>query len=112
MKPKTEAVKNPTPLRILQRARNLVRYGWVKGTERRATMQGYSFCSIGAINAAGKGGTTSLTAATRIFSEHVPNPYQNTPVGAIVSFNDAQKTRKADVLRAFDRAIKYMKGSQ
>lgn len=83
------------PSTVLKKARKLIERGWCRYTKsRRFRVDGpMHYCAIGAIEKAG--GNT----------EHRDILRQAIGSG-IVRFNDSDGRKKADVLRAFDRAIK------
>lgn len=122
MKPKNLAVKNPTPLSLLQRARNLLRtYGWHKGS--LAFNNEPNFCAVGALNAAA--GAYDYSQGHKKFVHnhaHVQFKDAHTLLDQsalalygrtnVIDFNDAPTTRKAQVLKVFDHAIKTAKTAQ
>jgi hypothetical protein len=97
--------------RILIEARRLLArpYGWIKGdASRLITRRGqamYAFCALGAMNAASRkliGSNLGVEDARAIFADA-------NSIERVSNFNDAKTTRKADVLKAFDRAIEKSK---
>lgn len=85
---------------VLKKARGLVAQGWCKGASIKPNKRGgYSYCARGALIAASGDQNVSRQEALMSLSLHVPQAH------SVVSFNDADDTKKRDILEAFDWAI-------
>lgn len=106
-------------VKILVEARALLarRGGWVRGAlyQQRIGSEA-SYCSMGALNKVAVGFAVTYQAperrgfktAERALAQAM-GPYRHMlPSDAIIRFNDRSKTRKKDVLAAFDRAIEAL----
>lgn len=99
-------IRRKRAAKVLRAARELLARpsGWIKGRMKgyngvRSTM---AYCSLGALRAAAGDYEFGPKArdAYYFLTEVVGNQ-------GIIEFNDSSKTRKQDVLDAFDRAIQY-----
>lgn len=113
----TTETLSPRQLKTLQRRKNavkearqilkeakrlLIEVGWVKRQYRKWNRKGEitGYCSIGAISSA-----ANDTIHQRGYA--VARQALNDAIGgSIINFNDAGKTKKEDVLNAFDEALK------
>ncbi len=123
MKPKTlHLTSNKTPLRILKRARNLLKvHAWRKGAYFRNDTEP-SFCAIGAVRAASgmynnASGICSYDSAVYdacaqasgalgLYGLGVPREFATS---SVIRYNDASSRTKSEVLAMFDRAIRRLK---
>jgi hypothetical protein len=76
----------------------IVRWGWVKGRERRWWGWG-GYCAVGALRAAAPGNFVPIDAYQR-FGLAAGVPYMEIP-----QWNDQRERTLADVMRVFERAI-------
>lgn len=108
-------------IKILRDARFLIAKNWIKGRMEKAIGNGeYAYCTVGALNKAytGDAQTTvdeyvnmhwfSHLDAYNLAFESLKNhaTVNDSPYWGLVYFNDAPTTTQADVLNAFDNAIK------
>lgn len=105
----------PTTAQVLRKARKYVQRRWVKGT--MGTDSG-AVCAVGAIRKAVTGdpyepdGRVVTKAQNALLRAIRAMPYCDglgEKYRHVTSFNDDETTKKADVLRAFSRAIKDSK---
>lgn len=85
-------------VRVLTKARDyIIRYGWIKG-DYGSFKRG--FCAAGAIEKARGKDTVAEVFARRALEDTLPNRRN------IVSYNDASRRTKAQVIKKFNEAIK------
>lgn len=90
---------------ILTKALGFIKVRWVQGNLQT---YGGAVCSVGAVyKAASKTGklddgrTLEAEHAIKLLNKHIPKTHMN-----VVHFNDAQTTKKEDVIAVFEAAIK------
>ncbi len=124
MKPKTIAVKNPTIVNLLRRARNLIRTrGFVQHTLCKvdATTGVATYCVRGAVMAAQNGATdrgnlwnawdasNNVETADRFVGRAAGELFPSRTYESAVDFNNHEQTTKADLLRVLGRAVELAK---
>lgn len=92
--------------KVLRSARDLVAQGWIRGYHRRKDdrcPEGYRYCAGGAIFEQQNRGFNSgdISCARSLFFRILPDGSRS-----IASWNDDKKRKKAEVLDAFERAMK------
>jgi len=105
-------MKNPrltNVVAILTAARfQILNGGFCKGQMSHERKNGTAYCTLGAIQSVARNAKVEHQARDAFLAYGVPSKFQRGPFWGIVTFNDAVKTRKRDVVRAFNRAIKAL----
>lgn len=94
------------PVSILTEARDLIAKGWTQNVAYRKVFGRDCYCSVGALGMVERG-DADLNAP-------IGGAYLNSVLDyrSIVTFNDDPKTKKADVLDLFDKAIEKAKAER
>ena len=99
-----------TTLQVLKRARALIRKGWTQGAMRRFNRKGepVAWCSYGALcDSLPELGVSSHEALARVAgAAYASIERAMGGKNSMVAWNDHPGRTKAQVLRAFDKAIK------
>jgi hypothetical protein len=85
-------------VKILKKARALVKKGWVQEAPKIETSRGYSYCALGALREVNRSLFVIDTIAYAALLSACPED-------SVATFNDAPTTKKRDVLEMFDVAI-------
>lgn len=94
----------------LQEARSLVAQGWCKHNmmvSDKRKPAGYRFCIIGAVDDVSL--SNDLHSKKRFILKRFMTKVLSYKIGTVLaSFNDHPKTKKKDVIKAFDDSIEYL----